>query len=343
MVQTFYNDLNPSTRKIIDAVTGGTLNNNTLKETQESIEEMTLNNYQWQVTRTKPTKATNVFSINVVAMLASQVEVLSKKIDWLSCSKQVNSSNIEHEQVDFIGNNSRPQNNLYNNNLIQDEGIIQISLRVVKEIKGYNPSRLSATLPKSDLEEMLTKFISVSESKFQNTETTFRNQQASILGLENQIIQLAKLVSERQQGSLPSKTEINPKKQVHTIIVRTRNVLAKPEKKMNLEAVEKNDKLKECKKAHKLVVREYKLPILYLANLKKCRINEQYVYILTYLLLKPFRRCPNIIFLKDFLSNKRNLDKRSTIKLNEECSTIFQNKLPTKLKDPRNFTIHYFI
>ncbi|KAA3471067.1 F-box/LRR-repeat protein 13-like [Gossypium australe] len=46
---------------------------------------------------------------------------------------------------------------------------------------------------------MLRKFISVSETWFQNTEATLKNQQASIHGLENQIGQLVKLVSERPQ------------------------------------------------------------------------------------------------------------------------------------------------
>ncbi|KAA3460871.1 Retrotransposon gag protein [Gossypium australe] len=49
--------------QIIDAPVGRTLNNKTL--------ETTLNNYRWQVMRTKPTKATGVFNIDAVAMLAS--------------------------------------------------------------------------------------------------------------------------------------------------------------------------------------------------------------------------------------------------------------------------------
>ncbi|KAK5842285.1 hypothetical protein PVK06_004621 [Gossypium arboreum] len=44
-VQTFYNGLNPSTRKLIDATAGGTLNNKTLEEAYEFIEEMSVNNY----------------------------------------------------------------------------------------------------------------------------------------------------------------------------------------------------------------------------------------------------------------------------------------------------------
>ncbi|PPR83946.1 hypothetical protein GOBAR_AA36763 [Gossypium barbadense] len=64
---------------------------------------------------------------------------------------------------------------------------------------------------------MLKKFISVSETRFQNTETTLKNQQASIQGLKTQIGQLAKLISERPQGSLSSNTESNPKEQLNEI------------------------------------------------------------------------------------------------------------------------------
>ncbi|PPR80513.1 hypothetical protein GOBAR_AA40201 [Gossypium barbadense] len=44
----------------------------------------------------------------------------------------------------------------------------------------------------------------MSETHFQNTETVFKNQQASIQGLETQIGQLSKLIFERPQGSLPN-------------------------------------------------------------------------------------------------------------------------------------------
>ncbi|KAG8649385.1 hypothetical protein MANES_08G082266v8, partial [Manihot esculenta] len=44
-------------------------------------------------------------------------------------------------------------------------------------------------------------------------------------------------------------------------------------------------------------------------------------------------------FLKEILSNKRRLDDQETVMLTKECSAIIQNKLPSKLKDPRSFTI----
>ncbi|KAL0319626.1 UNVERIFIED_CONTAM: hypothetical protein Sradi_5224100 [Sesamum radiatum] len=43
--------------------------------------------------------------------------------------------------------------------------------------------------------------------------------------------------------------------------------------------------------------------------------------------------------LKEVISNKRKWDGGETVKLNEECSAIFQNKLPPKLKDTGSFSI----
>ncbi|XP_022880511.1 uncharacterized protein LOC111397759 [Olea europaea var. sylvestris] len=44
-------------------------------------------------------------------------------------------------------------------------------------------------------------------------------------------------------------------------------------------------------------------------------------------------------FMKDILSNKRKLEKHETVMLMEECSAIFQKKLPPKIKDLGSFTI----
>ena len=45
-------------------------------------------------------------------------------------------------------------------------------------------------------------------------------------------------------------------------------------------------------------------------------------------------------FLEEVLSNKRKLMESEKVMLTEECNAILQRKLPPKLKDPRNFTIH---
>ncbi|KAL0396349.1 UNVERIFIED_CONTAM: hypothetical protein Scaly_0083300 [Sesamum calycinum] len=44
-------------------------------------------------------------------------------------------------------------------------------------------------------------------------------------------------------------------------------------------------------------------------------------------------------FLKEVISKKRRWEGGETVNLNEECSAIFQNKLPPKLKDQGRFSI----
>ncbi|KAA3461162.1 protein kinase 2B, chloroplastic-like [Gossypium australe] len=226
--------------------------------------------------RIKSTKAAGVFNIDAVVMFASQVEALSKVNPVMQCNAtgtgMINpkclpfKSNMEHEQVDFIGDNSRPQNNPTAIIIIWDGESFELLLGS-QPLPGFQQPYQKEKKP--NLEEMLTKFISI------NTET-------------------------------------NLKKQVHTIIVRSGKVLVELEKKLNIKAIEKNDGVEECKKEHKQVVREYKPPISYPRKLKKDCMNGQY-------------------------------DELSTVELNEECSAILQNKLPTKLKDLGSFTIPYLI
>ncbi|KAA3466640.1 reverse transcriptase [Gossypium australe] len=86
-------------------------------------------------------------------------------------------SNMDHEQINFMGNNFRPQNNPYSNNYnLGWRNHPNFFLRW---------SRKSKQEKKPNLEEMLTKFISVSKTRFQDTEIAFKNPQALIQGLEN--------------------------------------------------------------------------------------------------------------------------------------------------------------
>ncbi|XP_024046523.1 uncharacterized protein LOC112100888 [Citrus clementina] len=53
---------------------------------------------------------------------------------------------------------------------------------------------------------------------------------------------------------------------------------------------------------------------------------------------------PNYVkFLKDILARKRRLGEFETVALTQESSHMLQSKIPTKVKDPENFTIPYSI
>ncbi|KAL5569533.1 hypothetical protein UlMin_026108 [Ulmus minor] len=57
-------------------------------------------------------------------------------------------------------------------------------------------------------------------------------------------------------------------------------------------------------------------------------------------LVEALQQMPNYVkFMKDVLTNKRNLGEFETVALTNECSLLLQSKIPPKLKDPGSFTI----
>ena len=86
---------------------------------------------------------------------------------------------------------------------------------------------------KTDLEELLRNFISVSETKL-------KNQVASIRNLENQVGHLENQMFERIQRALPSNTERNLREQVNAITLRCGRELERVEEKKEKEKKVKN-------------------------------------------------------------------------------------------------------
>ncbi|KAG8501011.1 hypothetical protein CXB51_003053 [Gossypium anomalum] len=80
---------------MIDAAGGGTINNKTPEEAYKFIEEMSLNNYQWQVHQVMQCEASGGGSSNP--------------------AYQSYGHSMENEQLNYMGNNPRSQNNLYSN------------------------------------------------------------------------------------------------------------------------------------------------------------------------------------------------------------------------------------
>ena len=92
----------------------------------------------------------------------------------------------------------------------------------------------------------------------------------------------------------------------------------------------------------------YKTRVPFPARLKQQQLDKQFAKFLEVFktlhinipFVDAFAQMPSYAkFLKDILKNKRRLEDFETVKVNEECSAIIQNKLPPKLKDPRSFTI----
>ncbi|PPR94409.1 hypothetical protein GOBAR_AA26260 [Gossypium barbadense] len=125
---------------------------------------------------------------------------------------------------------------------------------------------------------MLTKFISMSETRFQNTETALKNQQASIQWLETKIDQLSKLISERSQGSLPSNTEPNPREQLNAINIQDDEGVVEPELEPRQETVVSKGKGEVDYNKNKSVTVEYKPRVPYPNAIRKDHSDEQFAH-----------------------------------------------------------------
>ena len=82
------------------------------------------------------------------------------------------------------------------------------------------------------------------EQMYQDTQLMFKNHSSSIHNLEVQIGQLANSLTMRNQGSLPSNTEKNPKEQLKAITLRSGTEIQTPKATIDYEQEKKKDEEK---------------------------------------------------------------------------------------------------
>ena len=211
-----------------------------------------------------------------------------------------------------------------------------------------------------------------SHDKFKNeTRTSLNNQAAKLQNLEVQMGQMASLLSERQQGNLPSTLEVNPRREgkehCKAVALRSGKTLEQSVKayeevenpmrseKSSVKVVEEAEKLvkkpvlntQEEVKAQKPLYDENPI-IPYPQRLRKNILDKQFgrfMDIFKKLHINiPFAEALEqmsgyVKFMKDVLPKKRKLGDYETVSLLEECSAILQKKLPPKSKDLGSFTI----
>ncbi|GKV16994.1 hypothetical protein SLEP1_g27554 [Rubroshorea leprosula] len=171
---------------------------------------------------------------------------------------------------------------------------------------------------KPNLEELVHKFVSSIEIRFQN-------QDAAIQNIETQLGQIADMVSGRVQGGLPRNSEKNPREQLKAITLRSgkelKEVGQSDGKEEGVEAGESKQEEEPTRLFHNPTVKPYKPKIPFPQRFLQANLDNY------------------AKFLKEIHANKRKLEEFVIVKLNEECSAILQNKLPPKLKDPGSFSI----
>ena len=191
--------------------------------------------------------------------------------------------------------------------------------------------------------------------------------------------QMASLLAERQAGSLPSNSEVNPsgegKEYCKAITLRSGRELEILEPQLavrELEIKEQdqiilkdqmqdeqprdtraiNDNKVKKKTEKQTRTDEPAIPIPYPQWLNKSKLAKQFAKFLDIFkklhinipFLEALENMPSYVkFMKKILASKKKLEEYGTITLTEECSAILQKKLPLKLQDLGSFAIPFSI
>ncbi|KAL0300087.1 UNVERIFIED_CONTAM: hypothetical protein Scaly_3059700 [Sesamum calycinum] len=189
-VQTFYNGDALANRATIDAAAGGTIMKKLPSEAFNIIDEITTNLNLYGLERTGK-RTSGIHSIDVISALSAQLTAFTPIV------------NTSLQIVAAIGNVTQigPVVHVVEWGLSQD---CQDHKDTNNHDNNFHKRR------KRNIEDMLSKFITT-------TDTQFQNQKTSIQNLEVQVRQLVSIVSERKEGQFPSDTEKNLKEQINAI------------------------------------------------------------------------------------------------------------------------------
>ena len=412
-IYNFYTGLNAHTRQMIDTSAGGIFLKRTTQQAFDLLDGIATNSYQWSQERMVKGNGNNGVTTDVFSNLAAQVSLLTKQLQNQQASAhaiqtssvlceicsgshqtmECQSGQMTLEQAQYIARYNQQQQNPYVGNNFQGQGWRNNQNFPWKKTQNSGQpmqSNIQLKEKKVDLEEALahmmtshTAFMNETKANFQNQaqqlqnqSTQLQNQGAQLRNLEVQMGQMATMLSERPQGSLPSTLEVNPrgegKEHCKAITLRSGREVAAPgpppvivtelkqsdqdEEKVNTEQKDgelpqpnsSTRKQSEVEKVDKPFSQDPIPFIPYPQRLRKSKLDKQFTkFMEVFKKLQiniPFadalEQMPTYVkFMKDILSKKRRLEEYETIALTEECSAIIQKKLPQKLKDPGSFTI----
>nr|XP_027093531.1 uncharacterized protein LOC113713922 [Coffea arabica] len=228
---------------------------------------------------------------------------------------------------------------------------------------GFQP-RQSQAETKPDWEIAVKKLAKVTSDRFERVEGRLDQRTTMYRNVEIQIGQIASALTNRNQGELPSKTEVNPKEHVKAITLRSGKQLEdhpvvevekgesekQEEKQRNQEAIVEENSREKPRESQPSSSTTIPIPpvIPFPQRLKPNKFDkdfEKFIKIFKQLHINiPFadvilQILSYATFLKKIMTRKKKLKDCKTIALMEECNAIIQNKLPPKLKDPGSFSI----
>ncbi|XP_052197322.1 uncharacterized protein LOC127804491 [Diospyros lotus] len=299
----------------IDAAAGGALMGKEIDEAYNLLEEMANNNHQWSSERSMPRRTAGVHEIDAMTALNAKVcEICVGPYVTHECEAGISFIPQPSEQVNYVANQGgrqfNPNENTYNLGWRNHPNFSwSNNQNVLKPPIGFQWQE-----KKPSLEDLVATIAKTTSDYVAKTNTIFQNQQAAIRNIEMQIGQIANMVNNRAQGTLPSTTENNPREDVKVVTLRSgkqlgevssKHVTRDVDKKNNVEISYENeqDEIPSLSPPVKPYVPHIPFPQMLKQNkvFKQLRINipfaDALAQILTY-----------AKFLKEIMSNKRKLE-----------------------------------
>ncbi|XP_070669045.1 uncharacterized protein [Malus domestica] len=148
-----------------------------------------------------------------------------------------------------------------------------------------------------------------------NVAQGMQNQANEVEDLKKQMGQMAEFMGQfsREQGKLPSSTNVNPKGGFES----AKAIMLRSGKEVGSEFMQSKKDESEND---------------ILETFRKVQVNIP--------LLEAIKQVPKYAkFLKELCTTKRRVSNKEVVKVSENVSAVLQRKLPTKCKDPGSFTI----
>ncbi|XP_021754566.1 uncharacterized protein LOC110719897 [Chenopodium quinoa] len=362
LIQIFYNGLTHEFRIYIDAASGGSLLTKNPTNAKELVEKMAANdNYHpggqnsvkkgGHIAPNCP-QSSNEMSIEEVNAFYTS----NPKRPYDPYSNTYNEGWKNHPNFSY--KNTQAQQNPpppppRNNNYTAPPGF-QPRPPLVQQTIQPPPQ-------KSNLELMLENFITTTNNSIQQQNSSIQQLQAQSRFMENQISQLAHQVGQslKTPGTFSGQTEQPQKGHMNVVTLRSGKQLEDPPTKEPSKAVVEEEgegeKVIDGAKVEEEPKEETPQPLApyvpkvpfpqrlaqaklekkcgkFIDILKKLHINIPF--------LDAISEMPSYAkFLKDMLSNKKNLEENATVALTAECSAILHNNLPKKLGDLGSYSI----
>ena len=189
--------------------------------------------------------------------------------------------------------------------------------------------------------------------------THYTNMSATMKSLETQVGQLATGLKNQRKCKFPSNTKQNPRDHCIAITLRSGREVECSRQEEKGKEVEVETEIEVEKDEPNGVPKPKGIsfldnppiispPLPFPQRLQKKKLDSQFSKFLEIFkkiqinipFVDAMQQMLNYAkFMKEVMAKKRKLEDYETIKLTEECSVIFQRKLPQKVKDPGSFTI----